>query len=200
MYNIEVDGDHVYRVGEQGLLVHNASAPCDIGGLCGCDYFGPNFNPPNGKQYLALDGMGRATGIKARLCKSNANEEGSPVPSGFIVAGWMEGLGGVIARAHLLGQNIGGPGDVRRNLVVTCRTTNNNMFTLVERQVRRWLDNGLVVDYQVEPVYQGLSPYPAEIKMRARALDLNATMRSGSPGGGGRRIETILDTPNRTKM
>ena len=31
VYNIEVDGDHVYRVGEQGLLVHNASAdPCDL--------------------------------------------------------------------------------------------------------------------------------------------------------------------------
>ena len=27
VYNIEVEGDHVYRVGEQGLLVHNASAP-----------------------------------------------------------------------------------------------------------------------------------------------------------------------------
>lgn len=25
-HNIEVDGDHCYRVGEQGLLVHNASA------------------------------------------------------------------------------------------------------------------------------------------------------------------------------
>jgi hypothetical protein len=31
VYNIEVEGDHCYRVGEQGLLVHNASAidPCD---------------------------------------------------------------------------------------------------------------------------------------------------------------------------
>jgi len=26
VYNLEVDGDHCYRVGEQGLLVHNASA------------------------------------------------------------------------------------------------------------------------------------------------------------------------------
>ena len=29
VYNIEVDGDHVYRVGEKGLLVHNASVPCE---------------------------------------------------------------------------------------------------------------------------------------------------------------------------
>jgi hypothetical protein len=27
VYNIEVEGDHVYRVGESGVLVHNASAP-----------------------------------------------------------------------------------------------------------------------------------------------------------------------------
>jgi hypothetical protein len=29
VYNIEVDGDHCYRVGRRGLLVHNASTPCD---------------------------------------------------------------------------------------------------------------------------------------------------------------------------
>jgi hypothetical protein len=29
VYNIEVEGDHCYRVGQQGLLVHNTSAPCD---------------------------------------------------------------------------------------------------------------------------------------------------------------------------
>ena len=27
VHNIEVEGDHCYRVGEQGLLVHNASVP-----------------------------------------------------------------------------------------------------------------------------------------------------------------------------
>src|SRR5262249_11423908 len=27
VYNIEVEGDHCYRVGEQGLLVHNSSVP-----------------------------------------------------------------------------------------------------------------------------------------------------------------------------
>ncbi len=29
VYNIEVEGDHVYRVGESGVLVHNASAPAN---------------------------------------------------------------------------------------------------------------------------------------------------------------------------
>ena len=31
VYNIEVEGDHVYRVGESGVLVHNASASCCSG-------------------------------------------------------------------------------------------------------------------------------------------------------------------------
>jgi hypothetical protein len=30
VYNVEVDGEHVYRVGERGLLVHNASVPCKV--------------------------------------------------------------------------------------------------------------------------------------------------------------------------
>ena len=35
VYNIEVDGDHCYRVGRQGLLVHNTSErpPCEEKGL-----------------------------------------------------------------------------------------------------------------------------------------------------------------------
>lgn len=28
VYNIEVEGDHCYRVGDQGILVHNQSTPC----------------------------------------------------------------------------------------------------------------------------------------------------------------------------
>jgi hypothetical protein len=32
VYNIEVEGDHCYRVGEQGLLVHNNSVSCE------CDF------------------------------------------------------------------------------------------------------------------------------------------------------------------
>jgi hypothetical protein len=32
-FNMEVEGDHVYRVGEQGILVHNASDPCSKVGV-----------------------------------------------------------------------------------------------------------------------------------------------------------------------
>ena len=169
VYNIEVDGDHVYRVGEQGLLVHNASAPCDFNNLCGCDYFGPSFHGEDGKLYGPFDqntptvGV-RATGVKARLCRENANRGGSPATDNN-VAGWREarqaGLRGTFARANLLGQNIGGPGNVRANLVVTCQqSTNIQMYNSVERIVRQWIDGGLVVDYEVEPVYEGHQSLP----------------------------------------
>lgn len=31
VYNIEVEGDHVYRVGHDGILVHNRSVLCEVG-------------------------------------------------------------------------------------------------------------------------------------------------------------------------
>ncbi|VTS04822.1 hypothetical protein [Tuwongella immobilis] len=57
VYNIEVDADHCYRVGEQGLLVHNASVGCETK----CQKDGkpdpglPNPNPV-GELYAALYG------------------------------------------------------------------------------------------------------------------------------------------------
>jgi hypothetical protein len=42
VYNIEVEGNHCYRVGEQGLLVHNVSA-FD----CGCALFEESFKGKN---------------------------------------------------------------------------------------------------------------------------------------------------------
>lgn len=33
VYNIEVEGDHVYRVGESGVLVHNVSNDCNLSGI-----------------------------------------------------------------------------------------------------------------------------------------------------------------------
>ena len=45
------------------------------------------------------------------------------------------------------------------------------MYSQVESVVRKWIDMGLVVDYEVMPVYDGSSPYPKYIKMRAKAAD-----------------------------
>ncbi|ODA36608.1 polymorphic toxin-type HINT domain-containing protein [Planctopirus hydrillae] len=47
VYNLEIDGDHCYRVGEQGLLVHNVS--CDYCGDIGATY---TSTPPSGGTWL----------------------------------------------------------------------------------------------------------------------------------------------------
>ena len=44
VYNIEVDGEHVFYVGESGVLVHNASAPTGFGAFGRAPLtFGSNF-------------------------------------------------------------------------------------------------------------------------------------------------------------
>jgi RHS repeat-associated protein len=47
VYTLEVDGDHCYRVGEQGLLVHNISADCEPGPnqLPNCNSANPETDP-----------------------------------------------------------------------------------------------------------------------------------------------------------
>jgi hypothetical protein len=47
VYNVEVAGDHCYRVGEQGLLVHNISAECQPGPnqLPDCNSADPETDP-----------------------------------------------------------------------------------------------------------------------------------------------------------
>jgi hypothetical protein len=68
VYNIEVEGDHCYRVGEQGLLVHNASAPIECTTLtigfmhrkvtpyATRDFIAPSFGPPPGKPGKEIPG------------------------------------------------------------------------------------------------------------------------------------------------
>jgi hypothetical protein len=87
VYNIEVDGDHVYRVGQQGLLVHNQSVrpPCEAQNVQ------PGFqnriveevrrrridypSPPASRFYLSI-----IDNVIARLNMVAAPGAGPPVP------------------------------------------------------------------------------------------------------------------------
>jgi hypothetical protein len=111
VYNIEVEGDHCYRVGQQGLLVHNASNPCILPGF-------PDLATGSFKKYKDLDGMSRASGVQARLTKLSIREGGSEASGD--PAGWVFNFQprGTIGRGHLLAQDLGGRGDIVRNLVV----------------------------------------------------------------------------------
>lgn len=48
VYNIEVEGDHCYRVGELGVLVHNVSAECDY---CEKEKYQYQSLPPSGNSW-----------------------------------------------------------------------------------------------------------------------------------------------------
>ncbi len=190
VYNIEVEGGHCYRVGDQGLLVHNASdptcnqmtVPCyDL--FTGCDLFGSSFSAPGGKEYLPLD-QSRATGVRARLCKANigggsptsSNEEDPPVK------GYLTGWKGAIVRAHLLPARLGGPGSgpgAIRNLTIVCRRTNRRLESQAESVVYAWVQAGLIVDYEVEVKYKGDSPYPEAFRIRAKAVDPESFKTAG---------------------
>jgi hypothetical protein len=109
-----------------------------------------------------------ATGVKARLCKDNIGG-GSP-PGKDPIAGYVPGFPGKILKVHLLSEQLGGPGTLK-NLVTTCGTVNQRLYQWVEKIVIGWVQSGLVVDYEVVPVYSGSNPYPEFIMARARAID-----------------------------
>jgi hypothetical protein len=88
VYNIEVEGDHVYRVGESGLLVHNASASCN---LFPEKHFGVDFNTHNINLPITVAGV-RLEGVEARI-DSVVN---TPMPKlaypDCWLASWNQGL------------------------------------------------------------------------------------------------------------
>lgn len=139
MYNIEVDGDHCYRVGEQGLLVHNASAvwtgptheSCTARvGHCpqldGSTGFSttPAFETQTSQVHygIILDKAGGVEvsryyklpkGFKAIVTKTGG---GSGADPRILPPGWdpMANIPGsvVIHRGHLLANDLGGPGGI----------------------------------------------------------------------------------------
>jgi hypothetical protein len=191
VYNIEVDGDHCYRVGRQGLLVHNASA-FD----CGCVLFDENFK---GKKYLPLKkilggplaGQERATLAQARYTSKQDLGGGSDADNNIILAGWIAGLntGGQtrIARGHLIGRQLGGSGENVKNLVPICQqTVNLDMANQIENQIRAWVEAGDQVDYEVEPDYSGPgSAVPKGIKIKYTRYEPMMQMCSRPPKAGG---------------
>jgi len=155
VYNIEVDGDHVYRVGEQGLLVHNASVPNNC-----CTLFpGPNlpYLPTETIIGGPYNGRRRATGVKAILDSTNVT---SGTPAGaYDPPGWLFGINppgqaSRVARAHLLGDQLGGSGTDPRNIVPLCQSPQNSpRMRSIEDAVRRRVNMNETVYYEVEVTY-----------------------------------------------
>jgi RHS repeat-associated protein len=117
----------------------------------------------------------RARGLIARLTSdvlSAPNTAGRPLrslrPPGYdqILA---TGDGGGPARAHLLGDQLGGPHNLRENFVAMYQDANNVMKTWESQVARRIRTTGDTVYYRVTPLYSDDPAilYPTQIVIEA---------------------------------
>ncbi len=79
VYNIEVSEDHIYRVGESAVLVHNASVPTDSEIEAGAKAYRIAHSLQSGRRNLA--------GIVFSVCGGDIESLPSNFPSSFIISG-----------------------------------------------------------------------------------------------------------------
>jgi len=157
---LEVDGDHCFRVGEQGILVHNASAPTNP----------PKLPCPATTQYTLGEletvtfqnkDAQRATMVMATIVKDS--------PKGQIFSGnktfpaWWEsfrlfepnvGFGLRWQKGHLLDNTFGGPGGSElKNLAALIGTTNSSTLNKCQARIADALDECGCVYYEVKVTY-----------------------------------------------
>jgi hypothetical protein len=77
----------------------------------------------------------------------------------------------VYDRGHLLGNQLGGPGDDRRNLVPLYSTANRQYMRNIENQIADYIqETGVAVFYTATPEYDGSNPVPDEVILNAWAI------------------------------
>ncbi len=148
VYNIEVEGDHVYRVGESGVLVHNVSQQCN---LFPEKEFGGSFCTEGGPTPVTGP-RGRTQKIKARICDTGGGERATVADPWDDE--WNAGLprgSRRVDRCHLIGDQLGGLNNLG-NIVACCARGNRDMSN-VENRLRRLIDSGGCADVLVEVTY-----------------------------------------------
>src|SRR5262249_28311996 len=136
VYNIEVEGEHCYRVGQQGILVHNTSAPANCQSTQRNRMYDTlqNVQLSNGQQ------GGRAAGAQAYLHRSFCCG-GSNFFTGY--PSWWNLLpaGTTWIRSHLIGGQLTGQAGMEfRNLVPLYARANNPIMRACETYVARLVD------------------------------------------------------------
>ncbi|TQE39015.1 DUF4157 domain-containing protein [Streptomyces ipomoeae] len=58
-----------------------------------------------------------------------------------------------MVQGHLLNENLGGPGNTLDNLTPLTKTGNSNHLHMAEAQVKKEINNGNIVEYEVKAVY-----------------------------------------------
>ena len=121
--------------------------------------------------YQPLDQKKRPTGADALLTKdmiatgSKANKDIKP-------PGFISGLSPYgHSRGHLIGNQFGGSGNEKKNLVTIYQhPVNSPHMTSYESKVRDVLNRGGVVRYRVTPLYDGNDLMPAAIEIQAKSI------------------------------
>ena len=178
VYNIEVEGDHCYRVGEQGLLVHNASTTPDFEYDKNCKLEEANqevcpwkniqtyHRVPNHPYYRPLEGK-LPQGIRVYLR--------FPLPSGespqVDPPGWDSTINipgqTVISRGHILAKSLGGKGHERNIFTICQQTSNTPWMTEFENHIRtRIVGRKEEWYYEVELRYSSGKDIPSYIGIR----------------------------------
>lgn len=83
VYNLEVEGDHVYRVGQSGVLVHNASAPVTI-----------TPTPAQNAEFADLAAQRVQLGLVAAGSSNDTHTIAKLIIGGTVIYGINSGTGG----------------------------------------------------------------------------------------------------------
>jgi hypothetical protein len=140
-----------------------------------------------------------------RPCGSPPSNQPQDYPKGWDEAGrLLLNRGDVLVRAHLLHEDLGGPG-VAKNLVVTCKGVNSKLYTELEKTVLDWVAQGTTVDFEVKVQYSGDSPYPKSFTVHASRLDCQSSTKEKAvcneinPPGGIQAVVNLTSCPGAIK-
>ncbi|WP_370867914.1 DNA/RNA non-specific endonuclease [Phenylobacterium sp.] len=129
--------------------------------------------PPTQQQPALRFGRPTASGQATRTNSTITSEQlgtGSKAARSIRPPGWQEQVPDDRRpdqeRGHLLAKVLGGPGKDPRNFVTIPKKTNQAMWSF-EKMVRDRANSGEVVEYQVQPFYDGAGQPPSTILMTA---------------------------------
>ena len=153
VYNLEVQGQHVFRVTSNGLLVHNSYGPRGVSG------------PANVRVRTGASGE-----IRSAFAKIEPGNIGQGTATNASSRAFAQRLGNATDDAgHAIGKNLGGSGGVRgRQIFPQAPSVNRGAFNQFEQQIVRRVAAGDSVFTRVVPRYQNGSTRPFEILYQVR--------------------------------
>ncbi|QDU93267.1 DNA/RNA non-specific endonuclease [Lignipirellula cremea] len=200
VYNIEVEGDHVYRVGESGVLVHNASAPSGPLDDCQCEEVGTSLKVSQivvgGRTYSfkwdecrTTEAMGPIIAVDGDGDR-NENEQKKMLNVFFGKNPNSHPLRNSYDAGHLIANDLGGPGGFT-NLVPQVKVFNQNRaWKKMEEWVHGCIANNTRIasgEMKVEVTYDTSQQAP----QRDIPTKFKVTVYMLTPNGGQFGVETL---------